>query len=73
MQFLIWYSLRFLDSADRFMDKDQIIELIKARRNELRDASSMGDASDPLVASASQVAWEKADEYDTLLEKIQAK
>jgi len=29
-----------------------------------------GTASDPLVASAAQVAWEKAEEYDSLLAEL---
>jgi hypothetical protein len=49
------------------MDLNRIIEIIEKRRDAFRDSSSIGTAADPLVASAAQVAWEKADEYDSLL------
>jgi hypothetical protein len=55
------------------MDLSRIIEIIKTRRDALRDASSIGTANDPLVASAAQTAWEKADEYDSLLAEIREK
>jgi hypothetical protein len=52
------------------MDFDQIIEFIERRRNALRDSASTGTASDPLVASAAQVAWEKAEELDQVLNEL---
>jgi hypothetical protein len=51
-------------------DSARIIEIIEKRRDALRDVASIGTASDPLVASAAQVAWEKAQEYDSLLAEI---
>ena len=44
---------------------------IQRRRNALRDLASIGNASDPLVATTAQVASEKADEYDLLLNEIE--
>jgi hypothetical protein len=55
------------------MDLSRIIEIIETRRDAFRDASSIGTANDPLVASAAQVAWEKAHEYDSLLAEIREK
>lgn len=52
------------------MTVEQIIEIITKRRNAFRDSANIGDASDPPCASVSQVAWEKADEYDSLLNEI---
>ena len=52
------------------MDLNRIIESIGKRRVAFRDSSSIGTASDPLVASAAQVAWEKAEEYDSLLAEL---
>jgi Asp/Glu/hydantoin racemase len=52
------------------MNFDQIVELIERRRDALRDAASIGCASDPLVASAAQVAWERAEELDQLLAEL---
>jgi len=52
------------------MDLKRIIEIIEKRRDAFRDSSSIGTAADPLVASAAQVAWEKADEYDSLLAEL---
>jgi hypothetical protein len=52
------------------IDLKRIIEVIEKRRDGFRDSSSIGTASDPLVASAAQVAWEKADEYDSLLAEL---
>ena len=52
------------------MDVTRIIEIIEKRRDAFRDASSIGTAHDPLVASAAQVAWEKAEEHDSLLAEI---
>ena len=52
------------------MDVPRIIAIIEKRRDALREASSIGTANDPLVASAAQVAWEKAEEYDSLLAEI---
>lgn len=54
------------------MDYNRIIEIIERRRDAFRDSSSIGTASDPLVASAAQVAWEKAEEYDSLLAELKA-
>lgn len=52
------------------LDLKRIIEIIEKRRDAFRDSSSIGAASDPLVASAAQVAWEKAEEYDSLLAEL---
>jgi hypothetical protein len=46
------------------MDFERIVELIERRRDGLRDAASIGTASDP---TAAQVAWERAEELDQLL------
>jgi hypothetical protein len=54
------------------MDFNRIIEIIEKRRDAFRDSSSIGTASDPLVASAAQVAWEKAEEYDSLPAELKA-
>jgi hypothetical protein len=53
------------------MDFERIVEIIKNRRDALRDSASIGTASDPLVASTAQVAWEKAEEYDSLLAELE--
>jgi hypothetical protein len=55
------------------MNVQKIIDIIETRRDALRHAASLGTADDPLVASAAQVAWEKAEEYDSLLAEIRAK
>jgi hypothetical protein len=52
------------------IDLKRIVEVIEKRRDAFRVSSSIGTASDPLVASAAQVAWEKADEYDSLLAEL---
>ena len=52
------------------MDFERIVAIIEKRRDAFRDSSSIGTASDPLVASAAQVAWEKAEEYDSLLAEL---
>ena len=52
------------------MDAASIIEIIEKRRDTLRDSASIGTAADPLVASAAQLAWEKAEEYDSLLVEL---
>ena len=52
------------------MDSALIIAIIEKRRDALRDSASIGTASDLLVASAAQVAWEKAEEYDSLLAEL---
>jgi len=52
------------------MDSVLIIAIIEKRRDAFRDSASIGTASDPLVASAAQVAWEKAEEYDSLLAEL---
>ena len=54
------------------MDFARIIEIIEKRRDALRDSASIGTASDPPVASAAQVAWEKAEEYELLLAELKA-
>jgi hypothetical protein len=54
------------------MDFNWIIEIIEERRDAFRDSSSIGTASDPLVVSAAQAAWEKAEEYDSLLAELKA-
>jgi len=38
------------------IDLKRIVEIIEKRRDAFRDSSSIGTASDPLVASAAQVA-----------------
>jgi len=48
-----------------------VVSAIQRRRNALRDLASIGNASDPLVATVAQVASEKADEYDLLLDEIE--
>lgn len=42
------------------MDFARIVEVIEKRRDALRGSASIGTAADPLVASAAQVAWDKA-------------
>ena len=54
------------------MDVATIVATIKNRRDQFKDAASLGTASDPLVASAAQVAWEMAAEYDSLLAEIES-
>jgi|GEM_PF-3048406 len=53
------------------MTAEEIIAAIKRRRDAMRDASSQGDSTDAPVATAAQVAWEKADEYDSLPAEIE--
>lgn len=52
------------------MTKDQIIAVIKTRMGALRDSCTIGDSSDPLIFTAAQVSWEKAEEYESLLAEI---
>jgi hypothetical protein len=53
------------------MTVDEIVEIIKKRRDALKGSASIGNAPDPLIASGAQVAWEKAEEYDALLAEIE--
>jgi len=52
------------------MDAEQIIALIKKRRNEFWDRQVGSSASDPDNGEAAQRATEIADEYDDLLAEI---
>lgn len=50
---------------------EPVVYAIKRRRDKLRGLASIGNTSDSLVATAAQVASEKADEYDLLLGELE--
>jgi hypothetical protein len=52
------------------MDANQIIEIIKKRRDEFWDRQIGGSASDPDSGEAAQRARDIADEYDSLLAEV---
>jgi hypothetical protein len=52
------------------MDAQQIIDVIKKRRDDFFDAQIMGTADDPKVWSEADAKRLIADEYDLLLEEI---
>lgn len=54
------------------MDAEMIIAKARERRDKFREAAAFGTASDPLVASAAQVCWDIAEEYESLLAEITA-
>lgn len=55
------------------MDIDEIMKIIKARRETFFDPQIVGTANDPLVATAADVARSISDEYDSLLAEIEAR
>ena len=55
------------------MDVNEIMKIIKARRETFFDAQIVGTAKDPLVATAADVARSISDEYDSLLAEIEAR
>lgn len=52
------------------MDAGQIIDAIKRRRNQFFDTQIAGNADDPKLYSAFDVARAISDEYDSLLAEI---
>lgn len=54
------------------MDSDEIIAIIKKRRDDFFDSQIAGTAEDPFEYTSADVKRAIADEYDSLLLEIQA-
>ena len=53
------------------MDAQQIIKIIKRRREDFFDSQKAGTADDPLVYTVADRSRAISDEYDELLEEIE--
>ena len=53
------------------MNAEQIISIIKRRRDEHRESQASGSAADPDGGVGAQQVWAIATEYDSLLAEIE--